>query len=503
MTRISRAATAIAVALSIAAVTGCTAASSRPSSKELSIATALSTFNFDPYQADGGPSILAMQPAYETLITKNSDGSYKPGLADSYKYLSPTTFQFTVRPGVTFSDGAPLDAAAVVANLNRIKTVAGPEVAKAGQIASIEATDNKTVLLTLSSPNPALEDLLSHNVGMMVSPGALTQPSLATEPAGTGPYVLDKSGTVSGDHWTFVRNAKYWGDASAFPYDSLVFKSITDSTATLNALRAGTIGVAVGETTTAAAAKSAGLTVTSQATDSWGIVLADREGKKQPALGDVRVRQALNYAIDRKAIAKAVIGDYGTVATQWFGTQTDGHSKALEDAYPFDPEKAKKLLAEAGYADGFDLAVTIAPVHPAMVQAVQGYLAEIGVKLTIDNSGSFFTDVQAAKNPAYSLTYTMGDLYPVVGTIIAPTGALNPFHSSDSRINELYAQAASQPDAAARAADYQEIAQRISDQAWFLPVYYADAIVFSSKTVKVEQWSGEGIPWLYGLKPTS
>ncbi|MDQ1111624.1 peptide/nickel transport system substrate-binding protein [Microbacterium testaceum] len=505
MPRPLRVTAAIALSLSVtAALAGCAGSSSASSTDELDIATTVSAVSFDPYLADSGPSIWILQPAYETLITKNVDGTYTPGLASAYEYLSPTSFQLTVRDGVTFSDGTVLDAAGVVANLERVKTVSGPAIGNAAAIDTITATDAKTVLITLSAPFPAMEDLLSHNVGMMVSPADLSSPDLATEPAGTGPYVLDTDATVSGDHWRFVRNEDYWGDASAFSYDALEYKYFTDPSSTLNAVRAGTMDIALGNTTTAAAAKSAGLQIVTQATDTWGLVLGDRAGTNQPALGDVRVRQALNYAIDRDAITKAVVGEYGSPAHQYFGTQTTGNVPALDDAYPYDPEKAKELLADAGYANGFTFAVTSVPgIHDAMVQAIQGYLAEVGVTMTIDQDGDFFANVQAAKDPAYALTYTQGDMYTTLAPIVTPTGVLNPYKSSDERINSLYAQAAASSDPAEQTSLYQQIAQIVSDDAWFLPVYYADVIVYASKNVQVKLWPGEGYPWIYAWSPIS
>lgn len=495
---------AAVLAIAATALTGCAPSSGgggAAATDQLDVAITLQTLVFDPYLSDRGPSAPVLQPAYETLIKKQTDGSYEPWLADSYEYLSPTSFQLHIRDDVTFADGTPLTAEVVVANLNRIFTVSGSQVSYARNIAKVEATDESTVLLTLSTPDPSMEDLLSHNIGMMVNPTALEDPSLATTPAGTGPYVMDEGDTVAGNKWTFVRNEDYWGDEKEYPYDRIQFDVLSDASSILNAMRAGTVDIAVGDTTTVDAAEAANLTITTAPNATWGLVLTDRGGEKLAPMGDVRVRQALNFAIDREAITTALVGEFGAPATQWFGPWTTAYDEELEDAYTYDPEKAKALLAEAGYPSGFDLGITIAPIHPAMAQALQGYLSEIGVNLTFDNTGDFFADVPAQKHPAFAWTQAMSDPYIALQEISSPTGFANPFHTEDPDLLGLIGEAAGKAEADDRAATYKQISKHLAQEAWFLPVYFGETVVYSSPDVTVELWPGEYAPWLYGWKP--
>ncbi|MFG6280586.1 ABC transporter substrate-binding protein [Microbacterium sp. 5K110] len=498
---------ALAVVMTGALLAGCSGSTATGSAEgatdELGIAVIGPLTTYDPILSDSGVAPWMLQPVYDQLIRYTVDGGFEPNLATSWERPSDLEFVMTLREGVTFSDGTPFNAEAVKENLDRVATAAGPDASLFSKVASVTVVDDSTVSLALSSPDPSLELTLSKNLGMMASPAAIDGGTLATAPVGTGPYTLDAADSLTGDHWTFVRNPDYWGGADAFPYDELRFKKYADANAVLNAVRAGEVQIAYGAADTADAAKSAGLNVITAETNTVGIVLSDRDGTMLPALGDVRVRQALNFAIDREAILNTVALGYGTVTDQWFGPQTAGYDEALEGTYTYDPDRARKLLAEAGYPNGFEMAITIPPIHTALIQAIQGYFAQVGVTVTInDSQANFFPDVQKGVTPAYTLQNAQLDLFSLAPNILFPGGLQNPFKSESTEISDLYAQiATATPEDAAE--KWQKINGILTEEAWFVPIYNGYTIAYADPRVNVEIWPGMSTPWIYSFAPTS
>src|SRR5262249_44483319 len=187
--------------------------------------------------------------------------------------------------------------------------------------------------------------------------GALRSPAqLGTRTFGAGPYTLDPAQTVTGDHYTYVPNPRYH-DKAAVHWKKVVVRIITDPQSMLNALKTGEVQVGNGDATTIGAARQAGLTIASAPLLWTGVTLADRGGKVARALADVRVRQALNYATDRKAIVNALFPGTGTPTSELTVPRGYGYDSALTNAYPYDPGKAMQLLAAAGYPHGFTLKI--------------------------------------------------------------------------------------------------------------------------------------------------
>jgi peptide/nickel transport system substrate-binding protein len=231
------------------------------------------------------------------------------------------------------------------------------------------------------------------------------------------------------------------------------------------------------------------------------MVLSDRNGTRLKALGDVRVRQALNYAVDRAAILKTVGHGIGTVTDQWFGPTTSAYDKSLENTYSYDPKKAKALLAEAGYPDGFTMSVTIPPIHEQLIQALQGYFAAVGVTLKIDDAqADYFADLEQAKDPAYTVTNAQQDMNSLAPSFLGADGLQNPFHTTDATVLSLLQSAKTASPADAKA-DYQKVNKLVTEQAWFVPIYNGDAIAFASDSVSVALWPGMSVPWIYSFAP--
>ncbi|WP_144875420.1 ABC transporter substrate-binding protein [Microbacterium sp. 1.5R] len=493
---LAAAATLTAAAL---ALSGCAGGSDAPAGEattggELTVAVAYVPPKWDPATFDWGFQLQSQQAAYDTLIHLQPDGSFAPGLATAWEYTTPTEFTITVREGVTFTDDTPLDAAAVKANLEHAQSSGGPKSSQLAAVTSVDAPDDTTVVVTLSAPNPAMPFVLSQAMGMMASPAAIEAGTLDAAPVGAGPYTLDTAKTVVDDHYTFQKNPDYW-DAENVALDTLTFRVIADTNAAFNAIRAGEVNLGVGTAQTLDAAKSGNVGILEAPGGVFSIVLQDREGTLVPALADQRVRQALNYAIDRESIADAVLP--GRPTDQIFGPATDAYDESLDDYYDYDPEKAKKLMADAGYADGFTLPVLSTATFAAPLQAMTANLADIGVTVQIEDKvgADYIAARTSGEYPAYFGANTPTNAYIDAQNLILPTGALNPFKVTDQTMVDLWTEGAAQDDAE-RSTTYQEMSKQVVEQAWFIPLVQSTGYTYYRGMDGVEPTKGQVVPFI-------
>ena len=228
-----------------------------------------------------------------------------------------------------------------------------------------------------------------YGVGQIIEPDRPRRPGALTveNPAqGAGAYILDPGDTVAGDHYTYDANPDYF-DPSRQHYKQIVIQVIANPQAAMNALQSDQIDITAGSAETVSLAEGAGLQI-AQTPFVWqGLNLIDRGGEVSEPLGDVRVRQAINYAIDRETVSTALLGDYGVPTATVTVEGGDGWSEAAAARYPYDPDMARQLLAEAGYPDGFKLdvlSVRFAGID-MMAEAVAGQLAEVGIDVNLNH----------------------------------------------------------------------------------------------------------------------
>ncbi|MGW0655789.1 ABC transporter substrate-binding protein, partial [Streptomyces umbrinus] len=353
------------------------------SDKTLTLAESVTATPWDLAKASMGPEAQYYQPVYDTLIRLNTKGEPTPNLATSWSYdKTQTTLTLKLRKGIKFTDGTPLDADAVSKNLLHTKSGTASAAGEIQDITGVDVVDAQTVAIRLSHPTAALLPALGQVSGMIVSPKALENPKT---PVGSGPYKLDTAATTAGQTYTYTRNADYW-NAKAFPYDKVVIKFLADPTARTNALLSGQLDGATLSLNRVKTVKGRGLNVvTYQPGDVEGLYIWDRAGKKVPALGKLKVRQALNHAFDKDAIIKSAKTGLGTPTTQLFAKNEDGYKAELNDTYAYDPAKARKLLAEAGYPNGFSVTIPDLSANFPQEQAVLNQsLKDIGIKVKLD-----------------------------------------------------------------------------------------------------------------------
>jgi peptide/nickel transport system substrate-binding protein len=455
--------------------------------------------------ASSGPEDHYYQAVYDKLLDLDADGQPIPNLVTEWAYdETGTRLSLTLRDDVTFTDGAAFDAEAVKANLELAKTRTGEAGSALRAVDSVEVVDATHADIVLSRPDPSLPQALARSSGYMASPDALGSADLATDPVGSGPYVLDQDATTPGSTYAYTRNEDYW-NAEEFPYDSLEIRFLDDTTATLNGLRSGEIdGIAATTSDLVAGAEQADLTVTTYTNGGIeGLYLWDRDGALVPALADVRVRQAINYAMDRETIVDVVKGGLGRPTVQMFGPSSPAYDESLEGTYDYDVEKAEELMEEAGYGDGFTMSMPDAsPVFPDEQAAVTEALAAIDITVTYEpiTGDQFVGSIIGGQWPANYFNLTAGSPFEMIGLALTQQSPFNPFKTSDPTVDELIGKAGSSTGDE-QAAALQELNAYLVEQAWFAPWDAAEAGYVSADGIEVEPVQGLSVPPLANLGP--
>jgi peptide/nickel transport system substrate-binding protein len=447
-----------------------------------------------PSPAQAGFGVAAMTYfglAYAPLLRANLDGSFSPGLATSWRYVaSPAgrnkAFQLTLRKNARFSNGQAVNAAAVAKWLNYFAGKTGGQFnALLGAGATFTPVGNWTVKIQLKIPNPSLPFILSQMRmwGFVAAPQAIDDESVfANGTYGAGPYVLVPSRSVSGDHYTFIPN-RYYYNKSEIKFSEVDVKIISDGDSMLAALKSGQIDVAEGAAPTGPAAKAAGFNVVT-AKAATNFIGFDRTGvlPESKPLTDVRVRQAINYAIDRAIIVRSLVP--GGVATSEMST-ADGFDAKLQNAYPLNRAKAKALLAAAGYANGFQLNLLVIIGSDEIAQVVADNLGQIGIKVNLTTTSTITDYLQKLSSRKYSaFSGASGNLPMVtwVRTTLLPGGVYNPFGVVDAPLAKDYFSALK---AAKPATYWAKISQRMTNNAFFAPLFFSPVVLFSNnKKVK-------------------
>lgn len=485
----------------------CGGSSGTASAGSLQVGETTAPTSIDPMKG-GGESKPFFEPAYDPLIYLAADGTLQPRLATSWRYLGHANraFEIRLRCGVRFSDGARLDAAAVKANI-QYAAKAGTQVSPfLSAISGVHVVDELTVHLTLSAPHPLLPLLFSQQyfAGDMISPKAIAASSkLADSTAGAGQYVLAAGQTVAGDHYTYTRNARYWKPA-AIRYDTVVVKVLPNENTALAALRTGQVDAVHGSYAIADGARSAGLDVAYSPNIVMGIQLNDRGGTLSRPLQDIRVRRALNYAVDRHKLAKAVFGDYGVPTEQPVAPGQDGYNDTT--VYRYDPAHATALLREAGYPHGFTFHTVMSTDNPYgrnLLQAMTSQFHDIGVTMVIDTKvqSQFFPSL--GKYPASIMGWGVAPIYFMGRNLwLRDAVGMNPFHSSDPVVERLDARATA-ADETSRATLDKQIVRRLVDLAWFVPVVLSPQFLFTRPTVEVGARHGQPLPPIPAWRPAA
>ncbi len=482
---------AAAVTTAALALGGCaSSAQPEPGTRgTLTIALAAAPTSLDPANMEQSTSPFA-QPAYDALIRVAPDGTLEPGLATEWNFVDDENkvFEITLRDGVTFSDGAVLDAEALVTNFEHLDT-GKSNVATLVNGGEYEAIDDDTVRITWDTPHPLAPQALTQRwvVGMVVSPDAITSDpeGLATQTAGAGPYVLDADQTVAGSSYVYTARDDYWDPATQH-WDEIEIIVMENAEQRLNALRTGEVDYALGDLGTAGSAESDGLQVLYAPTIFYGLSLLDREGTLGSPIADLRVRQAINYALDRETIASALLGEYGFATEQTVVPSEPGYVDDLEGTYAYDPEKARELLADAGYPDGFTIPViaSTSSLAATLSQVLVEQLAAVGITVQLDArpGPDYFAAMTGGTFAAAVVGYGSQPMPMEYDGLFGPDAIFNPLGSSSDTINELMAEALVAPEDEATEL-YEQIQRELVEEAWFASAVFAPVFYFAGDTL--------------------
>jgi peptide/nickel transport system substrate-binding protein len=465
------------------------------------IAVGVDPDTLDPVQMTTTTVANVVDYVVETLTFLDQKGELKPMLAESWT-LSPDGTQYTIklRRGVTFHDGTPFDAKAVKWNLDRLKdTTVRVPIRAPYPLKEVEAVDATTVKVTLTRPSAPFAMALSWTTAGIVSPAAATKHGneykSIVHPVGTGPYVFKER--KKGESLTVTLNDKYWGKKPH--YDTVVFRIVPEGATRESLILAGQVDLIVLPpiADVPALQKNPAVKVLLAPSDRT-IFIAMNTTK--PPLNDVRVRQALNHAVDKQAIIQNVLFGAADQMDAPMAPSLFGYCKV--GTYEFNQAKAKQLLAEAGVKPG----TKIPFIHPTgryvqdkeASQAIAGYLREVGLEpemgtmdwpsyVSVINAGpaektthhlSYLGWAPAFLDSAQQVLQFWTEYHP-------PKGLATTFYSN-KQVDELVLAADKESNADKRKAMYCDLAKKVwADAPWLFLYVQRYPIVYSSKVTDV------------------
>jgi peptide/nickel transport system substrate-binding protein len=438
---------------------------------------------FDPMMAGTTADVDAMCAAYDNLATRmvaEKDEPIRPGLAESWEYSQDgLSYTFKLRKGVTFHHGKPFTAKDVEYTFQRIQDPKSGSLYAANlrTVSKTEVVDDYTIRFVLKEPNVTFPYLISA-AGFGIVPSDRTTEQLAKEPSGTGPFKLAQY--TAGERLVFKRNEQYWD--KELPYlDELQFSFISEPAAQLVALTSGSVDIVdqVGIENLAQLEKATGIKVVEGPRGLYHLFAMHATEKP---FDDVRVRQAFKYAIDRAALQKAILQGRGSIANdQPIGPENAFWANVAP--FPYDPAKAKQLLAAAGYADGLKVTLSVAEIGARIIDAavaLQEMVKAAGITITIDK-----VPMQTYYAQKYMQTPFFVSWWPllsepdhILSICYLSKAGFNESGWGDPKLDDLIAKGRQERDPAKRRPIYAEIQKLISEQGgvlipYFMPLYAA------------------------------
>lgn len=462
----------------------------------LTISMGMEPPTLDPQKCTGMPNLGIIRLITETLVDAHyQTGELLPNLVERWD-SSPdaTTWTLYLRQGVKFHDGTPFNATAVKFTLERVldPKVGGATASAYSMVKSIEIKDTYTAVIK-TTPNAPFMRLLWYGPSAIVSPTQVQKlgADFAKQLVGTGPYKLVEH--VRGSHIKLVANKDYWGEKPKI--DTIIVKPITEAGARLMALEAGEVDFvyAVPPADIPRLEKNPAVRmVPGVPTRAMHAILNTKWGPLQ----DKRVRQALNYAVDKNVINERLFRGRAEVMDSLINNRSFGYFKA--GPYPYDPAKAKQLLKEAGYPDGFEVTIRYGKgrwlMGDEVVEALQSYLTAVGVKAKIEalewaaNQAKNAlplekTDAQISFGGLGGVTLDADRSLNELTTAAWPPQGLEPTFYENSKYDELYFLARVTIDVEKRKQLYKEAIQIAWEDAPRIFLYFEPQLYAARKTV--------------------
>ena len=411
----------------------------------------------DPQRTAAAATFQITNNVYDSLLRVTPQGELVPALAESWE-VAPDglSVAFTLREGLVFSNGNPCDAAACVASFERLQSEESPRCSEyAGY--TFEALDERTLNVTSAELNVAMLTDFAYAWAAVVD--VTVADTLANKPVGTGPYLVES--WVPQTSVTLKANPAYWGTAPKT--ETVMLRVLPDATSRASSLKAGDISLYWGSTDQVALFEgNTAYQVIEQLENGVQLMAMNCANE---ALSDERVRRAINQAVDKDELIEAVWWGYGRKIGSHFSASAKEYIDCSE-TYAYDPDAARKLLEEAGYADGLTLKMRLPESYPEYVnagQVIADALKKVGVTCAIEivDWSTWLSDVYVGRNYDLTVVGHTGRLDPI--TLLARYGSTsseNYFNYANDRVDELIALYRTELDEDVRAGYVEEL-QRI------------------------------------------
>ncbi|MDO3412422.1 ABC transporter substrate-binding protein [Saccharibacillus sp. CPCC 101409] len=380
---------------------GSDSASAAPAQKlDITIGRAFDVNGLDPGFLTENAQVV--DNIFDTLVKRDENEQLVPGLATDWKQIDDNTWEFKLREGVKFTNGEPFNAEAVKYSLDRVLDPANnaPTASYVSTIKEVQAVDDYTVHVVTKNPDPLIPTRFNRYPTEIVPPKYTEeagQEKFAQEPIGTGPYKFvswDKGSSV-----VLEANPDYWGEQPAV--EKVTFRSIPEASTRVSALLNGEVDIVTAVSPEDRSKIESSSTAKLSAVERAGNTVYVGFKTDVKPFDDPKVRQALNYAIDVKSIVDKVLQGSAVQTNSLIGPKDFGYA-GEPDGYDYDPEKAKRLLAEAGYPDGFSATLDTVSWYiknTDVAQVIAEQLKAVGVTIKVNNveSSVYRTLVPAGK----------------------------------------------------------------------------------------------------------
>jgi peptide/nickel transport system substrate-binding protein len=462
--------------------------------------------SLDLAQATDGESIKAGIQVLENLVIFGKDSmDVEPQLAESWNVSDDgLTWTFHLRKGVKFHDGTPFNAQAVYDSFDRIIDEKHPFYGygkwkylslSLDAVKEIKVIDEYTIALVTKKPYAPLLNNLALWLCPILSPKAMAEykDQIGMHPVGTGPFKFVK--WVKDDQIIFERNDNYWGKKALV--DKIILKSIPEPSARLMALQSGTVDLAddLDPDSINLVMQDPKMKVINRPSVNVGYLAMNTE---KPLLKDRRVRQAINHAIDKDTLIKTIYQGLAIPAKNPFPPSIWGYNDAIQP-YDYNPEKAKKLLADAGFDRNSELELWAMPVSRAYMpdpvktaELIQSYLAAVGInaKIVRQEWGAYLSKTSNGEHDLCMLGWLGGNADPdnfLYGLLSADTaktpGAANVAIWKNTEFTELCLKAQKIFDKNARAKLYEQVQVIFHDEAPWVPLVHTTIVRCFSKKI--------------------
>ena len=460
----------------------------------------------DPHMHSSRLAHIADWHLYDTLMDRDSK-TYKPapGLASSLKNLNPTTWELKLRTGVKFHNGEPFNAEAVKFTIDRVLDPATKSVTRGNftWIKEVRVVDDNTVQISTHKPFPAAAEFLT--LAYIVPPKYLKSvgdEEFSRKPVGTGPYKFVE--WKKAEHLIVEANENYWKDSpKGMPkIKTIVFRTIPETTTQIAELLSGGVDIirnvppdqiaVVKDSPNARISATKILRVNSLLLDSSG------RASKTPLMNQ-KVREAIAYAINVDEMLAKILGGYAERTATGVNPLHFGLDGSIKP-YPYDPERSKKLLAEAGYPNGFEITLntysgTITSMDQ-MADAVTGYLAKVGIKVKrrhIEDVGMWTSSGKEGKLEGIQY-YSWGSnsIFDADAILYALTYSKEPLsYTKDPALDQLLDEGRTQIDLKKRLEAYAKAQRLLHEKFYWIPINVQYTIEGVNKKLNYEAGSDE------------